>query len=157
MILGKLFKRNFMIRYFSRFTLKETIQDISEAIGLAIGNEGNSASDIAKQYLILASERLKKLIKKESQPVLKTFSVFPDALDTILSSLSKMNSVILKDFSTFAKCFDSFFLSKRHLSELKSMNGEGLELVQNLFWKTFSFDVIYHTLIQGSLSITKGF
>jgi hypothetical protein len=52
-----------------------------------------------------------------------------------------MNGVLLKDFATFAQCFDSFFLSTRDSSLDKSMNGEGLELVKNLFWKNDSFEV----------------
>jgi hypothetical protein len=102
--------------------------------------------DIAKKYLILASSRLKRSIKKESQPVLKTFAAFPDALDTIISSLSKMNDVVLKDFSTFAECFDSFFLTAREsslINPIDGIDGEGLELVKNLFGKKLAVDVTF--------------
>ena len=131
-----------MIRYLSITHVKNSIEDISEAAGFAVGQNMLPPLEIAKHYLELASSNLKKVIKTESTPLLKTFAAFPDALETILSSLAKMNSIVFKNLAIFAESFNSFFLSTRGESlGIKAVHGNGLEIVKSLFWTKFPFDV----------------
>ena len=108
---------------------------------MAIGHQLAPPLEIARQYLNLASGFLKGLVKTEATPLLKTFSAFPDALDTILSSLESMNLVVFNKLALFARCFDSFFLTTREPTSAKVFKGEGLDLVKELFWVKIPIDV----------------